>query len=273
MTGKHYFLLGCLAGFLASAATSQAVPTWRSTLYRGAGDETMAYDYQPWMNATVPMTVEAWVYREDAGRCETIISHDFGNSFWLGFCPRLRFYRSGSVSADADVDVPAGQWTHVAASYDGSRVRFYINGILAGDKALANSGLGSNNPLNIGGSPEGLSSTIPFGYYYEGYLDEIRLWSVARSQADIQSGMYQELRAGTGLAATFGSASYNEDIHDARSTSGVSFDRITGFGILPRNLRIPKTTATINLDGVANLQTEYVGAEQIVVRYDDGENI
>lgn len=48
---------------------------------------------------------------------------------WFGFCGGfLRFYRSGEAFADATATVPARQWRHVAASYDGKQVKFYVDG-------------------------------------------------------------------------------------------------------------------------------------------------
>jgi len=111
-------------------------PPIRSTHFDGSPTARAEFKYQTSFDATVPMTLEAWVYREDGNRCETIISHDYTKSWWFGFCPRLRFYRQGG-SADADLDVPANQWTHVAASYDGKTVQFYINGAPAGTKPLS----------------------------------------------------------------------------------------------------------------------------------------
>ena len=134
------------------------------------------------------MTIEAWVYRMDSTRCETIVSHGFQTSYWLGFCPRLRFYRSGGFSADADVDVPAKQWTHVAATLDGSTgsMRVYINGVLKAENFTAVRPFGVLNPaLNPGVSIGNV--TLGYDFPFRGGIEEVLLYSRALSPAEVGS--------------------------------------------------------------------------------------
>ena len=93
-----------IASLPAAVAVREAsAQTIRSTRYSGVGSG-IAFDHEARFDAAIPMTIEGWVYREDASRCETILSHDYLTSYWLGFCPRLRFYRSGVLRADATGD-------------------------------------------------------------------------------------------------------------------------------------------------------------------------
>jgi len=251
-------------------STSAAPPVPRSVHYDGTSAQVQSYAYRPLMNTNVAMTVEAWVYREDSSRCETILSHDYRNSFWLGFCPRLRFYRSGGASADATQDVPSNQWTHVAASYDGTRVRFYINGVAAGNLLLSNGGVGANNTMHIGGVPE------VNNYYFRGNLDEVRLWNVARTQSQIQSNMFVQLINSSSnnipeLTASFNLGGGTETYRGWSGTTALLPSRISGFGILPSNLVIPRAPS-FNFDGRPETNFEFAGAEQIVLRYNDGAN-
>src|ERR1043165_1829452 len=69
-------------------------PVIRSTFYPGTNGSGIVYAYQPWMNSNVAMTVEAWVFRTDSTRTETIISQQQSTNFWFGFgAAKLRFYR------------------------------------------------------------------------------------------------------------------------------------------------------------------------------------
>ncbi len=80
--------------------------------------------------------------------------------------------------------VPRETWTHVAATYNGSLMRVYINGFL--DSSLPwTSGLSSNtNPLTIG------SKNPPYlGYFFNGTIDEVRIYDRALSQQEIQNDM------------------------------------------------------------------------------------
>jgi hypothetical protein len=182
------FLIG-----IQLVAIQAAAQTLRSTAYNGSSTAFIRYPHRPEYDSSTAMTIEAWVYRNDATRCETIVSHNYRTSYWFGFCPGLRFYRSDGKSVDATTIVPSRKWTHVAVSYDGTAARFYIDGQAAGVTALTHSGQGVVQPLMLGRDPKGQ----PFS----GYLDEVRIWSQARTQTQIQENRFHEVRATGGLQA------------------------------------------------------------------------
>ena len=72
---------------------------------------------------------------------------------------------------------PAGQWTHLAATYDGSKLRLYKNGALAEEKNISGSIVWADNPgdLYIGSFNKG-----DLDYYFSGHIDEVRLWNTPR---------------------------------------------------------------------------------------------
>ncbi|MBC8232407.1 right-handed parallel beta-helix repeat-containing protein [bacterium] len=81
--------------------------------------------------------------------------------------------------------IPLGQWFHVAAVFDkdGDGMFLYLNGELVG-----------TNPYN----EQSFSDFAEFDLTYfigdvDGQIDEARIWSIARSQADIQATMDVEL--------------------------------------------------------------------------------
>lgn len=233
--------------------TEAALPPTRSTYYDGGGK--LSYGTVLTDDTSVAMTVEAWVYRMDGNRCETVVSRNYHDSYWFGFCSKPRFYRSGGTFADATVSVLANQWTHVAVSYDGAQARFYVDGQLAGVSALGNIGANRVQTLWLGGDPE--------GYNFNGYLDEVRIWMVARTQAQIQAHMWREVPSGTtGLSFISAQGGFL-----GANTQGKIF------GILPRELVVPRSLLPITVDGNANLGTEYADAEQLVIRYRSGSQI
>ena len=80
--------------------------------------------------------------------------------------------------------ISAGTWTHIAAVYKkGSFSRMYFNGapVGGGPSASPNFTLVSTSlGLNIG------LSTWLWAYYFNGMIDDIKLWNVALTQAQIQ---------------------------------------------------------------------------------------
>lgn len=73
------------------------------------------------------------------------------------------------------------KWYHLAVVYDGSSFRFYLNGELELTKSAACAG----STFDI--------ATVDFGnvkYPFKGYVSELRLWSVPRTQTEVQNNMY-----------------------------------------------------------------------------------
>ena len=63
--------------------------------------------------------------------------------FYLGTNGGVLFARMGSILA-------LGQWSHLAVMFNGSQVRFYVNGTLVGTAPLSGSIQARRNPLDIG---------------------------------------------------------------------------------------------------------------------------
>jgi endo-beta-N-acetylglucosaminidase D len=75
-------------------------------------------------------------------------------------------------------------WQHVAATYDGTSMKIYVDGELAAQTTIAFTiGNATNSNLLIGESPG-----FP-GRVFNGKIDEVRIWNVARTQTQIQKTM------------------------------------------------------------------------------------
>jgi hypothetical protein len=73
-------------------------------------------------------------------------------------------------------------WIHLAGSYDGITLRLYVNGLLVNTRVQTGLITVSTNPLQIGGD------TI-YGQYFQGKIDEIRVYNRALGLLEIQSDM------------------------------------------------------------------------------------
>ena len=91
-----------------------------------------------------------------------------------------------------------GAWYHAAATYDGTTFRLYLNGVQEGSLAVANGpGAASNHPPSLATA---LTPTGTATGRFDGVLDEVRIWNVARSAAEIAPGRTQELTAEQALS-------------------------------------------------------------------------
>ena len=76
----------------------------------------------------------------------------------------------------------AGVWVHLAATYDGANQRLFVNGTQVASAAQTGALTATTNALRLGGS-----STM--GQYFNGVIDEVRIYNRALSQTQIQADM------------------------------------------------------------------------------------
>lgn len=95
------------------------------------------------------------------------------------------------------------QWYHIAVVYDGSKVRFYLNGNLEVEKQTQGGQI--NLAMSYGG--HGWDDTFAIGrsygqhWTYKGCLSECRVWNVARTQSQIQNSVCYVAPTSQGLIA------------------------------------------------------------------------
>ena len=77
---------------------------------------------------------------------------------------------------------PVNAWTHVALTYDGTTLRLFVNGTQVATRATTGTIQATDNPLWIGGNN-------PYGEYFTGLIDEVRVYNRALTQTDIQTDM------------------------------------------------------------------------------------
>ena len=78
----------------------------------------------------------------------------------------------------ADGIVQSGEWTHIAASFDGTNVTFYANGERVGDPQAFSTNGANSGDLRIGRDD--------LGRYVDGMIDDVRIWNDARTADEIR---------------------------------------------------------------------------------------
>lgn len=139
------------------------------------------------------MTIEAWISPQDTAASGAVIARSAANAplpFTLWLEKGVPTFAVGAEPATAQVDTPldAEYWYHLAATFDGSDATLYVNGqpYTAAPEDVAIPVDPPAAGYRLGGKP-GIS----------GILDEVRLWSVARSRDEILSTMCTSLSSTT----------------------------------------------------------------------------
>lgn len=148
-----------------SISSSNAIPTGNTN-----------YTIELWVKPTILAGSSGLVGWGNWGSSHQVNSFRFNGSTEL---------RNDWWGNDLSVSIPNvldGNWHHVAVSYNGSTRSIYFDGVLRGSD---NPGNGINVPYN---------SNFELGTYantnfYNGSMDEIRIWNVARTASQIAASM------------------------------------------------------------------------------------
>lgn len=161
------------------------------------------------LNPSGALTLEAWI-NADAwassiyggviiGKQAT--SPDRGYCLTVGEGGKAEFtiaINNAWVSVSTPAVMGLNSWYHVAGVFDGTTMKLYINGQLQGSNTASGTISTSSSTMYLGENPTWS------GRYFCGTIDEVRIWSVARSETEIQSEMGNELTgAESGLQAYY----------------------------------------------------------------------
>ena len=163
------------------------------------GESCITIPYRANYRPIEQITLECWFWKEKwTDNSEQLISvSEYGGwNFSKDNSDLLRFYikiNNDDYSVGINISqVATNQWQHIAGTYDGQLVKFYLNGELI-DQSEA-SGLISyryENAMHI--AADASYGTTPEKIDFEGAIDDVRLWSIARTQEEIQYSMNKPL--------------------------------------------------------------------------------
>ena len=143
------------------------------------------------LDLTTGMTLEAWVYPTTTmtgWRTVMMKEQPGADIYYLSANtdmnqPATGVSIGGSIrQLNAGTTIPVNAWTHLTATYDGTTQRLYINGAQVASQAQTGSITVSGSAMHIGGNSV-------WGEYFQGLIDEVRVYNRALSPAEIQADM------------------------------------------------------------------------------------
>ena len=206
------FGLACLAVASTTSAQNQALSVTNSP-------QTGYIDIpaSPLL-APASFTLEAWMTYNDSGlpagwNYPTIGRKNFTQGVGEWFLRvdagnnggrNLRVWINGTtgvVSITSPFAVGAFlSWTHVAVTYAGLFARLYINGAQVAQATGKGPLVDLGSVARIGAGDVAVGSA---NERWNGLLDEVRFWSVARTPQEIATGMYQQILSAPNLNASY----------------------------------------------------------------------
>jgi hypothetical protein len=153
---------------------------------RFTGDPTEVVEFGDVLDLTEAMTVEAWVRPDRLQGWDSIVANaDYPAGYWLGGSEvpgGFEWWVDGQV-ARVDTGAEPGRWHHVAGTFDAGsgKMTLYVDGQAVATADHEGRAATNDEELRIG-----LDPSSGWGMWH-GLIDEVRIWSFARSADQICS--------------------------------------------------------------------------------------
>lgn len=184
------FLLGCIVIMTSASVFAQ------NGLHFDRVNDFVQTTYGGVLGAA-NRTFEAWIYVDASAPAANLCILDYGtnaagdrNTFVVTGTRGINFTSGGTnanLSSSSTGLIIDNTWTHVAFVLNSGTGFLYVNGVQVGTGNLSGVSTPSGANLTIGQRVAG--GSILFG----GIIDEVRVWSVARTPAEILATMNREL--------------------------------------------------------------------------------
>jgi RHS repeat-associated protein len=174
-------------GNLISGSYSNDIPVGNA-YYSGSFNGTNAYAEVPSsssLNISGSLTLEAWVKINAIGNYQDIINRESWGQSGTGGGYELSVTNIGKARLDlyqtpttyttlvGTTTLSTGVWHHIAATFDGSGMRIYVNGTL--DASNSNTSAPASGTSNVRLGRNSGSGT----YFFNGLIDEVRISNAA----------------------------------------------------------------------------------------------
>src|SRR5262249_25131506 len=140
------------------------------------------------LRLTTGMTLEAWVFPTSSSASWRDVIFKGDDNYYLASTtttnsrPAIGVRNPNRTKAFGTANLALNTWTHLAATYDGTTLRLFVNGMLVSSVATSGPIITSTNQLQIGGDSI-------YGQYFQGRIDEVRVYNAALSAAQITADM------------------------------------------------------------------------------------
>ncbi|MGB2742166.1 MAG: LamG domain-containing protein [Cognaticolwellia sp.] len=241
-------------------------------------DDYIQLNDDPRLDLQNALTISAWINPEalPASGLKTIVSKDENYEFHLTPAGEINWWWQTQSFSTSGAGITAGNWHHVAITYESGKQVIYVNGVDKGSRTFTGDLILNNDPLQIG-QDQGLSER-----FFSGFIDEVFIFARALSTLEINEiynkrhacvepaiHHYEIVHDGNGLtcasepitikACTNSSCSTNSDL----STESVSLDFVVTSTIDGSMIKASPT-----FTGSTSFNFNHFNAESLVLSID-----
>ncbi len=170
-----------------------------------------------------PRTIETWIKYSTSRNDMSIFNYGtfaFNQKFTLHLYNGVYIIGEGNDLATG-YNFNDGNWHHLAVTHNGTTTIVYVDGVVRGSRNTTYNTTGYDYQMGVsyrGGN---------WDFRYEGTIDELRVWNVARTQQEIIDNMHINFNSAPGLIALY---HLNDGIPNGNNTGISTVADATGNG-------------------------------------------
>ena len=176
---------GITAGQSGVNSSSSAVS------FSGGGSGTCLTSGNTSIQPTGNFTISVWVYLTQYSQYGAIFVKNYHASTWGSAFASVGLYQAdastgklrchnNSTYTDTTYSLPLNTWTLISATFDGSYLKYYANGVQINSFTTSSINWGENGSWNFGGGMYAISAIY-------GKVDNVTVENVCRSSSELQS--------------------------------------------------------------------------------------
>jgi hypothetical protein len=183
-------------GTISGATRTTAGRFGGALSFDGVNDWVTIPDSNP-LDLTTGMTIEAWMRPTAVGTdwLTVLLKEQPGNLIYALYAgdgngrPATHVFTTADRGTNSTTATPLNAWTHLAATYDRTNLRLYVDGVQVASRSLTGNLRTSTGVLRIGGNNI-------WAEWFSGVIDEVRVYNRALTAIEIQTDMTTAVAGG-----------------------------------------------------------------------------
>ena len=168
------------SGKYGKALSFNGSSNWVTVADNSSLDLTTGMTLEAWVNPTLLNSYQSAILKEGAG---LTLAYGLYTNEQVPHPASTINLGSAERTAAGTAGLALNVWTHLASTYDGATLRLFVNGVQVGTpQSITGPIVNSAGALRIGGN-------AVWGEYFNGRIDEVRVYNRALSAAEIQTDM------------------------------------------------------------------------------------
>jgi hypothetical protein len=249
---------GTISNATWTTVNNSNLPLTGALQFAGGNNSFVTIANSASLDLSTGMTLEAWVDPTAAPKGWQDAMYKYHDNYYLEASSPSGAPAAGGTAGSADTGpygsspLPTNTWTFLAATYNGTNMNLYVNGVEVSNVPMSGNLATSTAPLQIGGDSN-------YGQYFQGLISNVRIYNAALSQSAIQTDMNtpigsppavpSQVRGGTSSSATI-------SLSGSVGASSSTMSRATPSHSAGVQVSLPRNQASqdsLNLGAMTNL--------------------